>query len=249
MKKLINKILGPFNLELHGKGYLKSLSKGDYDVSEFEFQKKFFDRSDVRIIFDVGANHGGITDQYLMDFPNAVIHLFEPTTKCFDFLKNKFIDHSRVIINKIALTNTIGTAEFYVNNNIDTSSMLQSQKLGLNSDKNVNLQYVEVVDTLTIDEYCRLNDIGHIDILKLDIQGGELNALQGAQSSISKIKLIYTETYFQQQYLQQPLFYEIGVLLNDSGFVLQDLYSKIYGHDSLVWCDAIFINKLYSARG
>jgi hypothetical protein len=84
-----------------------------------------------------------------------------------------------------------------------------------------------------------------VDILKMDIQGGEFSALIGSENILSnqKINLIYFETYFQQQYVDQPLFYKIGQKLFENGYILQDLYFKIYGNDNLVWCDAIFLPK------
>ena len=245
MKKTINKILKPFGLEIHGKGYLKSLSKGDFDLNEFEFKKKILKPEKVNVIFDVGANSGGITEKYLIDFPNAQIHLFEPSSDLHHVLEIKFKDNPRVVLNKLAVSNKIGNADFYINKSIDTSSLLKPKEIGLNSDKVVKTEKVEKIELITIDHYCEKYKIKEIDILKLDIQGGELSALEGSSNMLDaqNVKLIYSETYFQQQYMEQPLFFEIGHFLFKKGYILQDFYSKIYGKDSLVWCDVIFIKR------
>lgn len=245
MKQIINKILNPFGIELHGKGYLKSMSKGDFDLNEFDFKKKVLKREKVTVIFDVGANSGSITERYLKDFPNAQIHLFEPSSDLFQVLKHKFHDNPRITLNKLAISNKIGEADFYVNKSIDTSSLLKPKEIGLNSDKVVKTEKIEKIEMITIDFYCKKNNINEIDILKLDIQGGELYALEGSSSMLEmqRIKLIYNETYFQQQYMEQPLFFEIGQFLFKKGYILQDFYSKIYGKDSLVWCDVIFTKR------
>lgn len=87
------------------------------------------------------------------------------------------------------------------------------------------------------------NNLNHIHILKLDIQGSELNALKGAEKLLieKKIDLVYTEAYFVQQYVDQPLFPEIAMYLLNRGYQLQDIYNPIYGKGKLAWCDAVFV--------
>jgi len=245
MKALINKILSPFNIEVHGKGYLKKLSKGDYDLDEFAFQCDYFKNSSVSVIFDLGANNGDITQKYLDLFPFAKIHCFEPVDSCFSTLKSKFKGNPRVILNNFAISDEVGTSKLFINKNVDTSSLLESKEIGLGCDKNIKLIEVQEIQTTTIDHYSRLNDISSIDILKMDIQGGEYSAIKGAEDMLGsqKVKLLYFETYFQQQYRQQPLLFDIGKRLFEHEYFLQDLYSKIYGNNNLVWCDAIFLPK------
>ncbi len=138
-----------------------------------------------------------------------------------------------------------GKNTLFVNKNVDTNSLLKPSRIGLSSDKQVaNVSTIEV-DVWTIDEFCRTNDINFIDILKLDIQGGELAALKGAETLLSnkQIKLIYSETYFKQQYDRQPLFHDIAKYLEQFGYETQDFYNPIYGNKSLAWCDVIFLVK------
>ena len=58
------------------------------------------------------------------------------------------------------------------------------------------------------------NKIESVDILKLDLQGGELDALDGASKSLKegKIKCILCEVMFECHYYNQP---SAGKLLND----------------------------------
>ncbi|MEJ7822778.1 MAG: hypothetical protein WKF85_10680, partial [Chitinophagaceae bacterium] len=58
-----------------------------------------------------------------------------------------------------------------------------------------------------------------------------------------RIDLIFTESYFIQQYQDQPLFFEIAAYLLSFGYVLQDIYNPIYGKGRLAWCDAMFIRE------
>lgn len=68
------------------------------------------------------------------------------------------------------------------------------------------------IHTTTIDEFCRSRDLDRIDILKLDVQGGEFAALKGAGRMLAeqRISLIYMElilvpTYDGQRVLREYL--------------------------------------------
>ena len=130
-----------------------------------------------------------------------------------------------------------------VNKNVDTNSLLPSASVGLLTKKQVITKEQIEVSAVTLDSFCKENHIIQIDILKMDIQGGELAALIGAEKLLSdkKIKLIYTESFFREQYLNQPLFYEIAKYLKTLDYHLQDIYNPFYGKGSIVWCDAIFL--------
>ena len=73
----------------------------------------------------------------------------------------------------------------------------------------------------------------------------ELNVLEGALKLLidGKIKLIYTETYFKQQYINQPLFHDISKFLYNYNFYIQDVYDPYFSENNLLWCDSIFVNS------
>ena len=58
----------------------------------------------------------------------------------------------------------------------------------------------------TLDEYALSKGIQHIDILKMDVQGSELNVLKGAENLLksNKIDIIYSEVWFKAAYEGQP---------------------------------------------
>jgi FkbM family methyltransferase len=245
IQRLINNLLKPFNAEIHGKGYLKALAKGEFKVDAFKVQQQHFNKNDVKVIFDIGANRGQVVQYYLDLFPNATIHAFEPFQESFNILKANFENNKRVVLNQIAISNHENDVEFFVNVNADTNSLLKPQETGLSSDKQVkNLEKI-TVPCSTIDAYCKKHQISNIDILKMDIQGGEYNALLGAFEKLEskKIDLVYTESFFVEQYEKAPLFFDIGKLMHQNGYCLQDIYAPNYGNNKIAWCDAIFIKK------
>lgn len=243
-KKTLNKILRRFGFEIHGTGYLQSISKTSFKEDAFVCQKNILGNS-CKIIFDAGANRGDTSLRYLELFPKASIFAFEPFPASFEILNLRLAKEKNVFGFQKAVGEKSGRETLFINKNVDTNSLLKSGKIGLSSDRQVaNISGINV-QVCTLDEFCGENNINFIDILKLDIQGGELAALKGAKNLLSekKIKLIYSETYFRQQYEEQPLFHDISKYLEQFGYAIQDFYNPIYGKNSLAWCDVIFLAK------
>jgi FkbM family methyltransferase len=242
MKQIINRYLRKFGVELHGTGYLQSLAKGEFKKDAFAVQKELSGKRPVNMIFDVGANRGDITAKYLELFPSATIHGFEPFPGTFDVFRETFENKGAVHCHSLAVSDSERVTQLYVNRNVDTNSLLKPKDTGLSSDVQVENKSIIDIRTTTLDLFCSQNKIDRIDILKLDIQGGELGALRGAEQLLkeSRIGLIYSETYFVEQYEAQPLFHDISSYLHTFGFYLQDIYSPIYGNGNLAWADVIF---------
>jgi len=114
-----------------------------------------------------------------------------------------------------------------------------------------------VVDTQTV-ETVRLDDVPETagaQLLKLDIQGGELIAMQHAEARLRDIVVIQTEVEFLPLYRDQPLFSDVEQYLRTQGFLFHRFYpvisrvfspllvdNNIYaGLSQLVWADAIFV--------
>jgi FkbM family methyltransferase len=243
MKDKLNSILRKFGAEIHGIGYLQSLEKSEFRKDSFTVQQELCKGENISTIFDLGANRGDISARYRNEFPGASIYAFEPFPGSFSQLKQRFINDSLMYCYQMAVGENKSNLPFYVNKNVDTNSLFKSAKIGLSSDSSVANESVIEVPCIKLDDFCVENNIAGIDILKMDIQGGEFNALRGAGNLLKgkKIKLIYCETYFREQYVDQPLFHDISKLLHGYGYYLQDIYHPIYGKGSLAWSDVIFL--------
>src|SRR4028119_1536074 len=143
-------------------------------------------------IFDIGANDGQTTQRYLQMFPTAKIYTFEPVPEVFTMLERKFHENPQIKVNQLAVSDAVGTADFYLHayTSYGWNSLLPKSPTSIivPEDKSV-----VKVPTITIDVFCDRHNINTIDLLKLDIQGGELLALKGAVNMLQKggINLIY----------------------------------------------------------
>ena len=94
-------------------------------------------------------------------------------------------------------------------------------------------RYVLTVVKKTPVQTIRLDDTGiaDVDYLKLDIQGAELDAINGAPQMLTDVLVVHTEVEFIPVYKFQPLFGDVDVALRQQGFMFHNfikLYSRLF---------------------
>ena len=199
------------------------------------------------VICDVGAHQGETVDRYKKLFPNSSLYCFEPFPENAEILRSRFSSDTSVHIFEKAVSDTAGRRSFYINENDATNSLLPRTKSGRRyfskaADEKTKLDVL----TTTIDELVNLNDIDHIDVIKFDIQGGELMALAGAENTLQqqKVSIIYTEALFVPHYENNPLLRDLWNYLEHYGYTLFDIYDMYRAtNGQLRFADAIFISK------
>jgi len=204
-------------------------------------------RRKVDVIFDIGANVGQTATSYRQLFPEAKIHSFEPSDPAFSTLASSFVGDQRFNAWKLAISNVDGEKDFFCSDDDTCNSLLApSQDIG-----NVALQEKltstskNTVKCSRLDSFCRQNSIGRIDLLKMDIQGAELQAIEGASEKLSlgDIGLVFSEVQFSPLYQDACEFRDISSAMNMHGYKLYGLYNlNHFLEDGLLWGDAIFVH-------
>jgi FkbM family methyltransferase len=196
----------------------------------------------AQVIVDGGAAYGDMTKLFLDLYPNAIVHAIEPNPHFVQHLQKNFGQHPRVVIHAVALGSTNGTTPFNVLNKPDSSSIL------LPSDLNHRYHPNELATSQQINvPLCRLDDLigDTIDIIKLDLQGYELEALKGSVRHLQKVRALTTEIEFVSLYQSQPLFGDIDVFLRQHGLNLHNLYELWTQPDGqLTAGDALYLRHL-----
>jgi FkbM family methyltransferase len=194
-------------------------------------------RADRPVIFDVGANEGQSIRQFRQTFPRPVLHSFEPGPDTFDRLKAEFGGTADVTLNPFALGAMVGELTFHENTKSDMSSFLQTGPAGWGEERRRIPARIE-----TVDGYCARAGIGHIDVLKTDTQGFDLEVLRGAEGMLrtGAIHLIFTEIMMAELYRGLPGLDEIYHFLRARSFQLVSFYRFEYRGDRAGWTDALF---------
>lgn len=168
--------------------YLMGVGSGWHvDISgESELIGRFSRYNGHKIIIDVGSHEGEFSDLVLNNLDNITIHQFEPQKSCFSELERKYRDDSNVITNNFALSNIQGQATIHYAEKGAGGASLTERKLK-HSDGTIEGE--EQVETRTLLECVRKEDIGEIDLLKIDVEGHELDVLKGGDELFSEQKV------------------------------------------------------------
>jgi len=137
----------------------------------------------ARTIFDIGANVGLYSLLAAAANTRATIHAFEPTSEVFDrFVENLRLNHfANVVPNPLAVGNATGKSLLHFCAGSDSAN----EGMNYVSPESVSGSDLEI-EVVSLDDYCRQNGIACIDLLKLDIEGSEYEALLGAENLLSK---------------------------------------------------------------
>jgi hypothetical protein len=106
------------------------------------------------------------------------------------------------------------------------------------------------VPTLTLDHYCQINKIDKIDVIKLDVQGFELNVLQGATNVLreGKVTMIYSEVTLADTYTNQTRFIDLVTYLNKFNYEIWDIGSFLYTRSDRLWAANLIFLHASAAR-
>lgn len=195
------------------------------------------------VVVDVGANVGDFAECVLAFQPWARLHLIEPLSETLPVLRSKFGEYSGVSLGTFALGSEPGEREFFVcqydqaSSFLETGAALKAGAYGLDFSR----KEVRRVPVRTLVDYLREARVDHVDLLKLDVQGFELEVLRGAGDALGRIDWIYAEAQFQELYRGGPLFSDVFEYLQTRGFELLRMTSfRVDEGGRLLECDMLF---------
>jgi len=165
----------------------------EYEIESnevIEQRKNFYNQfiSENNLVFDVGANIGNRIVPFLK--LKAKVVAFEPQKKCVKILKRRFGKEIEIVKN--GLSNQIEIRTFFVSNANTLSSFSERW---INSVKNerfsgLNWKATNQIQMITLD--LAIRKYGKPDFIKIDVEGFELEVLQGLNTSIKYISFEYT---------------------------------------------------------
>lgn len=199
-------------------------------MSYFDFVSKI-DKKQIKTIFELGSRD--IIDAIkLHDFYNCKIYAFECNPDCLNECNKNLstmneIQQQNIILVKKAVSLTNNNVSFYAfdlnkYNNMGSSSMYQidfSKRDKEDPDYNKpNPQKEIIVEGTRLDTFIDENKIDNVDLLCIDLQGYELNALKSLGHYLNNVKYIITECSIKTTYIGGCSFVELEKYLSSYGF-------------------------------
>ncbi len=198
------------------------------------------------MIVDVGAHVGLAATRFRELFPEAMLHCFEPYPESFESLRAAAGGLHPIELHGMALASRSGQAKFTVNRNSATNSLLASDDRAevywrTDTPQTTGTMTVPVS---TLDAFAREREIEHVDILKMDVQGGEYEVLEGARGLLEAgaIGLVYMELITAPTYVGQHRIREYLELFDAVGYELFDLYNFGRSGGRLLQTDVIVVS-------
>lgn len=199
------------------------------------------------IIFDVGGGTGTTMEIFRRELPKSNIYCFEPIKENYEEIRLKFgVDGDRFHLYNEAVGDYEGETAIHLSENITSSSIhnpAPDQVLGTELSKSIKSSKTQKIKIVKLEPY--IEKITTIDLLKLDVQGYELEALRGIGNSIAKIRYIVLEVSNHHAYAGGAQYYEIDEYLRSKGFTVNDLFPGIRENGILLEWDSIYVNKAF----
>ena len=167
------------------------------------------------LILDVGANVGQSCIPYAREFPDAVIHAFEPNPAGFEKLKARTEDYDTIIPWRIALTDEDGP-EWMTDNPANTNNRVIPQ----------NVEGGIEVRGLTGRTFCAEHAIDHIDFLKVDAEAHDVQVLEGFDLSICDF--VQVETMINRHDPQGSMYADVYNHMVANEFYVFNFYEPVW---------------------
>ena len=226
------------------KNYKKLIFKSPSTYDDFINILCFIDNREETNLIDIGANEGNFSKDFFNFFPKTKqIILFEPLKHLNEKIKKNLEGFNNYqIFNK-----GVGEKEEIKIFKYDKENTSLASFKDYSDD--VNTFYKKQGETIEKIEIIKLDDLDfkfhNQSVLKIDVQGLEVEVLKGATNSLKIFDLIIIECSFVKEYLDtEPSFSDIVELLKKNNFypIIFQNYGKSIASYSFER-DVIFVKK------
>lgn len=219
----------------------------------------------VKVMLELGSRDLDEAIDLLKYFDNSIIYSFECNPECLvecdkrlAILNDDF--KKRLLLIRKAVSITDGNINFYPfdptkDTNLGASSLLKIDYSLLapweNEYNRPNPQCQIIVEGIRLDTFMDKSKITDIDLICIDLQGYELNALKSLGKYLHNVKYIITECNIQSLYTEGASFKDLDEYLKTFNFkyVVSNKFGTNYPDLSLRGYsefDAVFVNTRFN---
>jgi FkbM family methyltransferase len=202
-------------------------------------------RLDVRVFYDVGANDprdcAGAVGLFRPIFPAARFVLFEANERHLPALRASGMEHA------VAVLSDADGRQVTFHASPLTDGAGDSYYLERTAFYAPGVARAETRTTVTLDALVAARGFPPPDVIKLDVQGAELDVLRGAPTALAAATIVALECKAQEYNAGAPGLPEVVAFMDGAGFRLYDVLELHYCRDRLTEADLLFCRKDFDA--
>jgi FkbM family methyltransferase len=179
---------------------------------------------DCKFVVDIGANAGQFALAARRCFPDAEIHSIEPLEEPSKKFNTLFHSDQNTFLHQFALGPQEQRMDFHVSKQDHSSSLLPIAQAQVDLFPSTGEKEIRQIEVKPL-HHILTQPIKPPALLKLDVQGFELEALKGCLKILGQFQYIYVECSFVELYEGQALADEVIAFLDHYGFRLDGVYN------------------------
>jgi FkbM family methyltransferase len=225
-QKILNEVIGKLTyqplfeylhkISISGMNY--GIGGGIHDSGEIyvlQHIERYLKEGKSVTIFDVGAHTGEYTSIILDLFKEIdfTIYAFEPSLNTFDKLVESIRNEIKVKAYNFGLGSEEKDSEYYICEANPYLNSIYKRKL---ENHGFSMEKAGKIEVKTIDRFCKQNLVNHITLLKIDVEGHELDVLKGARSLLNSEQIDFIQLEFGGCHIDSRTYFrDIFYYLND----------------------------------
>ena len=199
--------------------------------------------SDYDLLLDVGAHQGQFSVMAHYIRPRVAIMAYEPQSAAADIFRAVLNRATNVTLHQIALGDADAEVEMNISRRSDSSSLLPTSEELPKLFKNTEHHATERVRVARLDSFPEHWQHAQRAFLKIDVQGLELQVLQGAPEALKHCAYVYVECSHVELYRGQALFDDVKTFLEERGFHVTKRLNEDVIAGKLIQADYLFERK------
>ncbi len=209
-------------------------------ITSMEFIEMAQKNTLIKTIYDLGANAGTWTKLAKAIIPDSTVHAFEPIPLYQDEYLGSTKGLSNTTLHKVGVGSENKIEKFNFSGH--SSSFLEVSENLLKmfpNEKKVGEINVEMV---RLDDHVAKQNIPLPDLMKLDVEGYEIEALKGALKCMAHCRYIILEVSFIERHIGQPLFHDVVNFMGQHNYHVYAFPYRMHLDVPIFQADVLFKN-------
>lgn len=234
--KKVKKIIALFSVPYYAKALFFGIAGEIEHVKTLRSIGKNFNT-----IIDIGANKGQFVLVARKCFPEAMIYSFEPLAEPARSFRRIFADDTLTTLHEMAIGPTEGEQIIHISKSNDSSSLLPISDLQSRIFPGTEEVATRSITITPLENVISEEKIESPALLKIDVQGYELEVLKGCKSLLNQFDYVYVECSFVELYEGQALAHEVIKYLGRRHFILESIHNpSVTKYHSVLQADFLF---------